>query len=92
MLLNAISFFVSFFKEDVLFVCLFVYWFIYLLTQPGFYGNYAADVGLRPTASFLEGYRVLIQIGWKLSKLSFTFRLFYFKYVKLMLFKGAVYW
>ena len=31
-----------------LFVCL----FIYLLTQAGFSGSYAADVGLRPTASF----------------------------------------
>ena len=26
--------------------------FIYLLTQAGFSGSYAADVGLRPTASF----------------------------------------
>ena len=33
-------------------VCLFVCLFIYLLTQGGFFGSYAADVGLRPTASF----------------------------------------
>ena len=37
-------------------VCL----FIYLLTQVGFSGSYAADVGLRPTAGFLEFYRLLI--------------------------------
>ena len=37
---------------EVRFLCLFVCLFIYLLTQAGFSGSYAADVGLRPTASF----------------------------------------
>ena len=36
-------------------------WFVfYLLTQAGFSGSYTADVDLRPTAGFLESYRVLI--------------------------------
>ena len=39
-----------------MFVCL----FIHLLIQAGFSGSYTADVGLRPMASFLKIYRVLI--------------------------------
>ena len=37
-------------SDYCLFVFLFVCLFIYLLTQAGFSGSYAADVGLRPTA------------------------------------------
>ena len=38
------------FTAKCLFGCLFVYLFVfYLLTQAGFSGSYAADMGLRPT-------------------------------------------
>ena len=40
------------FLNSIASCCLFVCLFIYLLTQAGFSGCYAADVGLRPTASF----------------------------------------